>query len=205
MKTALKTHWESIYMTKSPAEVSWTQDIPHLSLEFIRSFQLPKDSPIIDVGGGDSRLVDFLLKDGYTDVTVLDISAAAIERARARLGGDGDKVAWIESDILDFKPDRKYMLWHDRAAFHFQTTNESVNRYLEIIEKAVNGFAVIGTFSTCGPLKCSGLDIRQYDEDSLKSTFEKRGFKPLSCKREDHITPSGNAQNFVFCGFQKKP
>ena len=204
MKTALKTHWETIYSTKSPAEVSWTQDVPHLSLEFIRSYQLPENAPIIDVGGGDSRLVDFLLEDGYTDLTILDISGAAIERAKARLGSEADKVTWIEIDILDFRPDRKYMLWHDRAAFHFQTTDHAIARYLDIVEGAVTGYAVIGTFSTSGPLKCSGLEIRQYDEESLRTAFEEHGFSSLSCRREDHVTPSGKIQNFVFCGFRKK-
>ena len=204
MNANLKTHWENIYTTKQPNEVSWTQDVPSTSLDFIRKFQPNKYASIIDVGGGDSKLVDFLLADGYTDITVLDISQAAISRAKNRLGDKADKVTWIVNDILDFIPSKKYDLWHDRAAFHFLTDSLAVDRYTDTVTKAVNGMVIIGTFSTDGPLKCSGLPIKQYSEETLGKQFSAVGFEKLSCRQVNHTTPSGAIQNFIFCGFSKK-
>jgi hypothetical protein len=181
-----KEHWESIYKTKQPNEVSWTEQKPSVSLEFINKLKIPKTAKIIDIGGGDSKLVDFLLAQGYTDISVLDISKTA-----------------IISDILDFKPTEKYDLWHDRAAFHFQTEEDKINQYLNIIRNAVVGWSIIGTFSVDGPKKCSGLNIRQYDEAGLKYLLEKSEFKFLESKRIDHITPNGGVQNFIFCSFSK--
>lgn len=200
----LKEHWNTIYQTKQPNEVSWTQEVPAISLEFIHKHRLPKTAKIIDIGGGDSKLVDYLLNEGYTHLSVLDISEAAITRAKQRLGKNADKVNWIVSDILDFKPVEKYDLWHDRAAFHFQTDPSKIINYLDIVRNAVDGIVIIGTFSTDGPQKCSGLEIKQYDEISMKEKFEKSGFKNIECKREDHLTPAGAVQNFVFCSFQKQ-
>jgi SAM-dependent methyltransferase len=204
MKVDVKEHWETIYTTKQPHDVSWTQEVPAISLEFIHKFHIPKDAKIIDVGGGDSRLVDFLLAEGYTHLSVLDISEAAIQRAQKRLGNDAEKVDWIVSDVLDFVPEQTYDVWHDRAAFHFQTDPDTIEKYLQIVKNAVDGIIIIGTFSVDGPKKCSGLEIRQYDEYGMKETFEKSGFKNVECKREDHITPSGSVQNFVFCSFMKQ-
>lgn len=203
MDNHLKEHWETIYQTKQPNEVSWTQEVPTVSLDFVHQFNIPKTARIIDIGGGDSKLVDCLLQEGYTQISVLDISAAAIQRAKDRLGKDAEKVTWIVSDILDFHPSIKYDLWHDRAAFHFQTNPEQINQYLSIVQKAVDGMVIIGTFSPDGPKKCSGLEIKQYDENSMKAKFEDNHFKNIECKREDHITPSGMIQNFVFCSFLK--
>lgn len=204
MKENLKEHWETIYKTKHPNEVSWTEEVPTVSLEFIHKFNLLKTAKIIDIGGGDSKLVDFLLVEGYTNLSVLDISEAAILRAKERLGKDAIKVKWIVSDILDFTPTEKYDLWHDRAAFHFQTDIDKIEKYLNTVKKAVDGMVIIGTFSVDGPKKCSGLEIRQYDEDGMKEKFEKADFENLECKREDHITPVGAVQNFVFCSFLKQ-
>jgi SAM-dependent methyltransferase len=204
MKENLKDHWETIYKTKQPNEVSWTQDVPAVSLEFIHKFSILKTAKIIDIGGGDSKLVDFLLAEGYVNLSVLDISEAAIQRAKERLGENAKKVKWIICDILDFKPFEKYDLWHDRAAFHFQTDPDKIEKYLSIVKNAVDGMVIIGTFSVDGPKKCSGLEIRQYDEDGMKEKFEKSDFKNVECKREDHITPAGAVQNFVFCSFMKK-
>lgn len=204
MITDFKHHWETIYQTKRPDQVSWTQEVPVTSLHFIHQFRIPKDAKIIDIGGGDSKLVDYLLKEGYTHLSVLDISAAAIERAKERLGTDAEKVNWIVCDILDFHPTEKYDMWHDRAAFHFQTNPQSIRQYLDIVKNAVDGMVIVGTFSTEGPTKCSGLDIQQYDEDSMKQTFEHNSFKNVECKREDHTTPAGIIQNFVFCSFIKE-
>ena len=200
----VKEHWETIYKAKQPNEVSWTQEVPAASLAFIHQFKIPKNAKIIDIGGGDSNLVDFLLAEGYTNLSVLDISEAAILRAQERLGMDAPKVTWIVSDILEFKPKVKYDVWHDRAAFHFQTEPAKIDTYLNIVKNAVDGMVIIGTFSTDGPTKCSGLEIQQYDEDGMKAKFIQSDFKNLECKREDHVTPSGAVQNFVFCSFMKR-
>ncbi len=199
----VKEHWETIYKTKKPTEVSWTQEVPSASLAFIHQFKIPKNAKIIDIGGGDSNLVDFLLAEGYINLSVLDISEAAIQRAQARLGDAANKVTWIVCDILEFKPKEKYDVWHDRAAFHFQTEPAKIDTYLNIVKNAVDGMVIIGTFSTDGPTKCSGLEIQQYDEEGMKAKFIQSDFKNLECKRENHVTPSGAVQNFVFCSFMK--
>lgn len=197
-----KNHWENVYETKNPDQVSWTQKKPQTSLDFIKSSGLGKDASIIDIGGGDSNLVDFLLEEGYKNITVLDISAKALEKAQKRLGAAADKVKWITSDITAFEPMETYDIWHDRAAFHFLTTPEQVSKYIGIAEKNVNNFMILGTFSKNGPTKCSGLDIQQYDEESLSETFEK-SFKKVDCITEDHTTPFDTIQNFIFCTFKK--
>lgn len=197
-----KQHWETVYQTKQVNEVSWTQEVPQTSLDFILSFNLPKSASIIDIGGGDSKLVDFLLDEGYENLTVLDISATALERAKARLGERAEKVKWIVADITDFKPDTSYDVWHDRAAFHFLTENEQIEKYLKIVHAAVTGFLLIGTFSEDGPKKCSGLEIKQYSGTSLENVF-KRDFTKIACKTEDHITPFNTIQNFTFCSLKR--
>lgn len=203
MQVQIKNHWEHIYNTKQPNQVSWTQEVPTISINFLKQLQIPKNASIIDVGGGDSKFVDYLLAEGYTNISVLDISEAAINRAKSRLGEKAINVNWIVGDILDFNPTGHYDLWHDRAAFHFQTDISSISKYIEIVKKACSDKIVIGTFSVDGPTKCSGLEIKQYEETSLKSEFENTQFKNIECKREDHITPSGSVQNFIFCAFEK--
>ena len=202
MEKNLKSHWETVYETKSPQEVSWTQEIPQISLDFIQSFQLNKDARIIDIGGGDSLLVDHLLDLGFTDLSVLDISAYAIERAKVRLGERASLVQWIVSDINEFEPEITYDLWHDRAAFHFLTAPSDISRYAHLAVNHARNL-VIGTFSTDGPLKCSGLEITQYNEVSLGDLFRVEGFECIETKREDHQTPFATSQNFVFASFRK--
>ncbi|MDN3691253.1 class I SAM-dependent methyltransferase [Chryseobacterium tructae] len=196
-----KNHWENVYETKNPDQVSWTQKKPQTSLDFINSFGLGKEAKIIDIGGGDSNLVDFLLEEGYKNITVLDISAKALEKAKQRLGNKADQVKWIATDITAFEPTETYDIWHDRAAFHFLTTPQQVSAYIDIAEKNINHFMVLGTFSKNGPAKCSGLDIQQYDEDSLSEKFEAR-FEKIECLFEDHTTPFETNQNFIFCSFK---
>ncbi|HLW33453.1 MAG TPA: class I SAM-dependent methyltransferase [Aequorivita sp.] len=198
----MKNHWETVYKTKNPSQVSWTQKIPQTSLSFIKALNLSKNASIIDIGGGDSKLVDFLLDRGFTNITVLDISAKALEKTQVRLGEKAKSVHWIESDIIDFEPDTKYDLWHDRAAFHFLTSEEEKKKYLEIIEKSVLGYLIIGVFSEKGPKKCSGLDIQQYSEESLTALM-KNAFEKLHCITEDHTTPFNTIQNFLYCSFKK--
>jgi len=197
-----KNHWDTVYETKNPNEVSWTQEKPQTSLDLIRSAGLGKDARIIDIGGGDSNLVDFLLDEGYQNITILDISAKALEKAKARLESKAEKVKWIVSNITEFKPEENYDIWHDRAAFHFLTSPEQVSIYVDIAEKNIKGFLIIGTFSKNGPEKCSGLEIKQYDNDSLSEVFEP-AFERIKCLTEDHTTPFGTLQNFVFCSFKK--
>ena len=200
----IKDHWERIYSTKRSDEVSWTQDVPVRSLDFIHSFKVSKDAAIIDVGGGESKFVDFLLDEGYTNITVLDISEQALRKAQARLGNKGSIVKWVVSDVMDFRPIQKFDIWHDRATFHFLTSKEQIEKYVSLAERSMNshGFMAIGTFSENGPKKCSGLDIKQYTESELEKTLTYH-FKKLECVSEDHITPFHTTQNFLFCSFMK--
>jgi len=199
-----KRYWDSIYTTKSSNEVSWTQEIPKTSLDFIHSFKLKKDARIIDVGGGDSKFVDFLIEEGFENVTVLDISSAALEKAKQRLGEKAKKVNWIVSDVTEFQPDTTFDVWHDRATFHFLTLDNQIVKYLNTLRKAVLGYLIVGTFSEDGPEKCSGLNIKQYSEKTLTNELQ-NGFEKIRCLTEDHTTPFGSMQNFLFCSFKRQP
>lgn len=201
--TTRKNHWETVYETKNPHQVSWTQEVPKTSLDFISSFGVSKDAKIIDIGGGDSKLVDYLLEKGFQNITVLDISEKALEKAKNRLGDQAKKVNWVVSDITEFEPTTTFDIWHDRATFHFLTTTEQVSKYMNTARKAVNGFMTIGTFSENGPTKCSGLEIKQYTEQTLTDEL-KNGFDKIRCVTEDHTTPFNTIQNFLFCSFKRQ-
>ena len=140
MKLDRKKHWETVYETKNPDQVSWTQEIPKTSLEFIHSFGLKKTAKIIDIGGGDSKLVDYLLDEGFENVSVLDISSKSLEKAKKRLGKKAEKVNWIVSDITDFEPNMTFDVWHDRATFHFLTTTNQIKKYMETARKFRRNF-----------------------------------------------------------------
>jgi ubiquinone/menaquinone biosynthesis C-methylase UbiE len=198
-----KAHWESIYKSKQLNEVSWYEPTPETSLSFFRQFHVPLDAKIIDVGGGDSLLVDHLLEKGYTDITVLDISEAALDRAKERLGEKAESVKWIVADAASFTPAEKYDFWHDRAAFHFLTNESDIESYINTIKSGLNpgGILVIGTFSDKGPTKCSGIEIRQYSEQTLSEKLQAY-FQKIKCITIDHITPFNTIQNFVFCSFK---
>jgi hypothetical protein len=200
--TTRKEHWDKVYSTKQPHEVSWTQELPKTSLDFVHSFNLPKNASIIDIGGGDSKLVDYLLDEGFENITVLDISEKAIEKAKQRLDGKAAKVVWIVSDVTEFHPSISYDCWHDRATFHFLTSADEVNTYLTTARQAVKNFMIIGTFSDKGPKKCSMLDVHQYTEEELQVQLQ-NGFEKLKCVTEDHTTPFNTTQNFLFCSFKK--
>jgi len=202
-KQDYKNHWENVYETKKPDEVSWTQKIPQTSLDLIEEAAKDKTAKIIDIGGGDSNLADFLLEKGFKNISVLDISAKALEKAKTRLGAQSENVDWIATDITAFKPNTTYDIWHDRAAFHFLTEEKEIQKYVEIVRDAVSDTMIIGTFSLNGPQKCSGLPIVQYDEDRLKEIFS-QDFELVKSFTEDHITPFDTVQNFIFCQFQKK-
>ncbi|MCX6230735.1 MAG: class I SAM-dependent methyltransferase [Bacteroidetes bacterium] len=198
-------HWENIYKSKQLTEVSWYQPIPHTSLNLIKDCMLPFTAKVIDIGGGDSFLADYLLELGYQDITVLDISETAIERAKKRLGDNAAKVKWIVSDITAFKPTEKYDCWHDRAAFHFLTNENEIGNYLQCVQHAINtdGILIIGCFSENGPRKCSGITIQQYSETSLSACFAP-SFEKIDCFTIDHKTPFDTLQNFIFGRFRKK-
>jgi hypothetical protein len=203
MDMTMQNHWNTVYNSKAPNQVSWTQEIPKTSLDFIHSFGLGKSAKIIDIGGGDSKLVDYLLYEGFENITVLDISDQALEKAKKRLGYNAQKINWVVSDITEFRPNTTFDIWHDRATFHFLTTNEQVAKYLEIARNSVSAFLTIGTFSDKGPEKCSGLQIKNYSEKNLTTELQK-GFDKIRCITEDHITPFDTIQNFLFCSFKRQ-
>ncbi|WP_213195788.1 class I SAM-dependent methyltransferase [Cloacibacterium caeni] len=200
-----KEHWENIYQTKQLNEVSWFQQKPQTSLGFFEMFSVHNYAKIIDVGDGDSYLVDYLLELGHQDISVLDISKYALDRAKQRLGDKAKNVKWIEANAAHFQPIEKYDFWHDRATFHFLTEHEYIENYIKTANEniAVNGVLIIGTFSENGPKKCSGIDIKQYSEKSLQEAFLPY-FKKINCFTTDHKTPFNTVQNFTFCSFRKK-
>lgn len=200
-----KQHWENIYETKNEHDFSWFQEYPKTSIEFLSLFDLSKKSNIIDIGGGDSYFVDALIELGYENIYVLDISEKAIERARKRLGKYAIKVNWIVSDVTEFETSVKFDLWHDRAAFHFLTSDDKIEKYVHITEQSLEsgGYLILGTFSENGPQKCSGLEIKQYSKTSMSTRFDD-SFEKIKCIEEIHTTPFNTQQNFLFCSFQKK-
>jgi len=200
-----KSHWENVFATKNPNEVSWTQEYPKTAMNHIESLELSKTANIIDIGGGDSNLVDALLDNGYENIWVLDISEFALERAKKRLGEKANRVHWIVSDITEFSTDIKFDFWHDRAVFHFLTQQENIDKYVALINNAMqdNGNFLLGTFSENGPLKCSGLEIKQYSENAMRQTFN-QSFQAVNCFTENHTTPFNTIQNFQFCGFKRR-
>jgi SAM-dependent methyltransferase len=196
-----RAHWERVYSEKQPDQVSWFQAEARLSLDLITRFA-PSPAPrIIDVGGGASRLVDGLLARGYADVRVLDLSAAALAAAHARLGTAGDRVHWSVADVLtaEFAP-QSVDVWHDRAVFHFLTDAADRTRYVERVRHAVrpDGLVLVATFAEDGPLKCSGLEVARYSPDALHHEFG-ADFVVLASQREEHRTPSGAVQWFTYC------
>ncbi len=198
-------HWDNVYNTKAENEVSWFQPYPLISMLFIESFNLPFDANIIDIGRGNSQLAEALLDKGYRNIYVLDISAAAIDKAKKRLGERASQIQWIVTDVTTFNPPVHFDLWHDRATFHFLTKEEVIGKYISIAEKAVkqSGYLIMATFSEGGPAKCSGLTIKQYSEASMYEKF-RTSFNKIECKIVDHITPFNSIQNFLFCSFMRK-
>ena len=199
MGDSRQKHWNNLYASKKIEEVSWYQKIPKTSLDFILNSNILKHDPIIDIGGGDSFLVDFLLDNNFTDITVLDISDIAISRAKNRLGTRADDVHWIVSDICDFNVSREYTLWHDRAVFHFMKEPDEINHYLQVVVKGIanNGKLILGTFSEEGPERCCALNVIRYSTSELCALFSKN----FTCENKlntIHRTPFGKEQAFSF-------
>jgi SAM-dependent methyltransferase len=195
------SHWEKVYRTKAPDAVSWYR--PHLdrSLAFIESVSPDRTASIIDVGGGESTLVDDLLARGYHNLTILDVSQTALAVTRARLGEGGDRALWIRADVTQAPlAAQSFDVWHDRAVFHFLTAPEQRIAYVQAVARAVRprGHVIVSTFGPEGPAKCSGLDVARYDADSLHGEFGER-FKLIDSSKELHRTPFGTTQQFLYC------
>ena len=199
-----KDHWENIYKDKSPLEVSWYQKAPTISLELIRKLSLKNSDFIIDVGGGASALVDYLIEDGFINITVLDLSLNALAYAQQRLGEKSSLIEWKVEDVTKFVAGHKYDLWHDRAVFHFLTDKNDREKYRQVLEASikVGGHIIIAAFSVGGPTKCSGLDIVQYDAERLKSELGGH-FTFIEEQFEKHVTPAGKEQAFGYYVFTK--
>lgn len=196
-----KTHWEKVYQTRQVDQVSWYQEHAERSLQFIRSTGVAEDGHIMDVGGGASTLVDDLLHDGYCKLTVLDISAAALQAAQERLEKDAARVHWLEADITQVEfSEASVDVWHDRAVFHFLIDARDRQRYVQAVRRAVKpgGHVIVATFAEDGPLRCSGLDIMRYRPDTLHDEFGE-AFKLVGSAGEVHHTPSGLDQKFIYC------
>jgi cyclopropane fatty-acyl-phospholipid synthase-like methyltransferase len=199
-----KLHWENLFQTKDTTQVSWHQSTPQTSLKLIEELNLPKSSKIIEVGSGDSFLGDFLLKKGFNEITLLDISEKALNTIKTRLGKKGKSVHFLTADVTEFSSNESYNLWHDRAVFHFLTDKNEIQRYVENVSNKLvsGGYLILGTFSNNGPAMCSGLNVKQYTEEEISETFSK-GFEKIKCFTENHQTPSGDIQNFLFSVFKK--
>lgn len=201
----IKPYWEQIYHTKAVTQVSWYQLHPSLSLQHIQNTGVSKTGHIIDVGGGASTLVDHLLEDGFQQVTVLDISAAALEIVQQRLGPRARLVTWLEADITRATlPHQEYDVWHDRAVFHFLMEREDRQRYVNAVREAVKpgGHVIVATFASDGPERCSGLEVVRYDSEGLHNEFG-ADFELLDSVREEHQTPFGTEQKFIYCYCRK--
>lgn len=200
-----KQHWENVYDTKADQEVSWYQETPETSLKLIESLDLDYEDSIIDIGGGNSNLVLELSKRGFSNLSVLDISAKSLERTKSKVSVNAKDIQWIVSDIVEFQPSGTYNLWHDRATFHFLIDQADIKKYINIVSTAIkkNGYLIIATFSTSGPKKCSGLDICQYSKEKLEGLFNE-AFDLIESFEDIHKTPFETEQNFIYSVFKKR-
>jgi trans-aconitate methyltransferase len=204
-----QAHWENVYTTKGENEVSWFQQSPAPSLDLIMQAGATRGSAVIDIGGGASRLVDSLVEQGFEDVTVLDLSEAALAAARSRLeshlGASAGRVSWIVADATTWEPAKRYDIWHDRAAFHFLTDASERAAYIVRLERGlkIGGHAIIATFAPDGPEKCSGLPVARYDSASLAQTLG-TAFKLIHSQRHEHATPWASRQAFQFSIFRRE-
>ena len=200
-----KEHWEHVYSTKATNAVSWFQEHAEHSLRLVRKTNISKSAAIIDIGGGASTFVDDLIADGYTNITVLDISRAALEAAKQRLGANAGRVDWIEADATKASlPTHAYDLWHDRAAFHFLIDPDDRKIYVAAVLQAVKpgGHVIVATFAEDGPMKCSGLPVMRYDAEELRAQFGD-SFTLVDHFKQPHQTPFDTIQQFNYCYFRK--
>jgi 2-polyprenyl-3-methyl-5-hydroxy-6-metoxy-1,4-benzoquinol methylase len=199
-----QAHWDNVYRTKREDEVSWFQASPSLSLDLIRAAGVEHNASIIDVGGGAARLVDALTEEGFANLTVLDVSEAATETAKGRLGARATSVTWIVADVTTWQPACTYDVWHDRAAFHFLTAPEDRVAYAQRVLQAVRpgGHVIIGTFALDGPERCSGLPVVRHDAESIGAVLGP-SFRLIETRRHEHQTPMGGSQKFQFSRFQR--
>jgi SAM-dependent methyltransferase len=200
-----KQHWERVYSTKAADAVSWFQEHADLSLRLIEETGVPCTAPIMDIGGGASTLADDLLARGYSNLTVLDLSSAALAAARKRLGTRADLVKWFEADVVHAElPPNSCELWHDRAVFHFLTSPDARHAYIQNVLRAVKpaGHVILATFAEDGPTQCSGLPVVRYSAAELHATFGER-FQLVKQEKEAHRTPFGTVQHFTYCHFRK--
>lgn len=197
-------HWQTVFRTKGERDVSWFQECPDVSLDMIAATGIARDAAIVDIGSGASRLVDALLTQGFTQVSALDISKAALATARARIGASAAKVQWIVGDVTQWRPAQSYDLWHDRAAFHFLTAAADRAAYAERVRQAVRpgGHVIIATFALDGPERCSGLPVMRHDAQSIAAALGP-AFGLVETRRHDHRTPTGAIQRFQFSRFQR--
>jgi 2-polyprenyl-3-methyl-5-hydroxy-6-metoxy-1,4-benzoquinol methylase len=200
-----KDHWERVYQKQVPTEVGWYQAFPVTSLKLIKNTGVGHDSRIIDVGGGTSKLSEQLLHQGYKELTVLDISSNSIKKAKSQLGEKSCRINWIEGDVTRYGFKEQYDVWHDRAVFHFLTKIEDRKGYVNSLNIALklNGHLIIATFSLEAPPKCSGLPVVRYSPETLQNEL-RDNFNLVETLVEDHATPSGVKQNFIFCRFIKR-
>jgi cyclopropane fatty-acyl-phospholipid synthase-like methyltransferase len=196
-------HWENVYATRGAHGVSWYQARPDTSLRLIHGLGIRATDAVIDVGGGASSLVDHLLAQDFSDITVLDISAAALAAVRQRLGLQADKVRWLTGDITRVKPAGPFRLWHDRAVFHFLTEADARQAYVANLRAALpaGGYAIMATFAEDGPERCSDLPVRRYSPQTLATELGP-GFLLMESLRETHVTPAQGEQKFIYCVFR---
>ncbi|RLD40545.1 MAG: SAM-dependent methyltransferase [Bacteroidetes bacterium] len=200
-----KQHWETVYETKADQEVGWFQENPEISLKLVEKYAPVKDASFIDIGGGNSFLSKHLFNQGFSNLTILDISAKALERSKSRFVINTEGLNWIESNVLDFSTESPYKTWHDRAVFHFLTSEYEIDKYADVAAKNIvsGGFLILATFSLSGPENCSGLPISQYSEKKFCCVFNDK-FDLIECFEDVHTTPSGNPQNFIWAVFKRK-
>jgi len=199
-----KEHWDGIYSERPPEEVAWYQAHPERSLEVIEALARDCTTAIIDIGGGSSRLVDYLISAGYTDITVLDVASRSLANARNRLGALASGVTWTVADVRTFAPARRYGIWHDRAVFHFLCEPDEREAYVATLSKAVppGGYVAVATFAADGPEQCSGLPVRRYSSTLLTEALA-TACSPLGFEHEIHITPAGAEQHFLYGHFRR--
>ena len=200
-----KQHWENVYETKDDLEVGWFQENPEISLNLVEKYASAKDAAFIDIGGGNSFLSKLLFTQGFSNLTILDISAKALERGKSRFITNTEGLNWVESNVLDFSTESPFKTWHDRAVFHFLTVDDEIDKYADVAAKNIvsGGFLILATFSLSGPEKCSGLPISQYSEKKFCSVFNDK-FSLIECFEDVHTTPSGYPQNFIWAVFKRK-